>query len=270
MSTKKVNAGGIKIGKGICVIAGVCSIENRKQVFDSANALKQICSKYNIPLIFKASFDKANRMSGDSFRGPGLEKGLEIIKEAKKRFGFPVLTDIHCVEQIKKTAAVADILQIPAFLCRQTDLLIKTAKSKKTVSIKKGQFLAPEDMKFIVKKAEKAGNKNLILIERGSSFGYNNLVVDFRSIHIMKKTGYPVIFDATHSVQLPGGERGKTSGKKEFCLPLTKAALAVGADGVYVEVHPNPAKAKSDKGSVMSFSEFEKIASYIKRVEGRW
>ncbi|MBA3066578.1 3-deoxy-8-phosphooctulonate synthase [bacterium] len=266
MSVNKVKAGGVTIGKGLIIIAGVCSIENKKQVFKSAEALVKICAKHDLPLIFKASFDKANRLQGSSWRGPGIKKGLEIIAETKKRFGFPVLTDVHCVSQIPSAAKISDILQIPAFLCRQTDLITAVAKAGKPVSIKKGQFLAPDDMKFLIKKAEDAGNKNIILIERGSSFGYNNLVVDFRAISIMKKNGYPVIFDATHSVQLPGGAAGRTSGKKEFCIPLSRAAVAVGADGIYAEVHPQPSSAKSDRGSVMSFTEFDKLISSIKEV----
>ncbi|MBA3052312.1 3-deoxy-8-phosphooctulonate synthase [bacterium] len=268
MSVKKVRAGSVTIGKGLSIIAGVCSIENKKQVFDSAEALVKICAKHKVPLIFKASFDKANRMQGSSWRGPGMKKGLEIMSETKKRFGFPVLTDVHCVSQVAPASKIADILQIPAFLCRQTDLITAVAGAGKPVSIKKGQFLAPDDMKFLIKKAEEAGSKNIILIERGSSFGYNNLVVDFRSIPIMKKSGYPVIFDATHSVQLPGAGGGRTSGKKEFCLPLSRAAVAVGADGIYAEVHPNPAAAKSDRGSVMSFDEFDKLVAAVKEIAG--
>jgi len=268
MSEKKVRAGSVTVGKGLSVIAGVCSIENRKQVFDSAAALVKICAKHKVPLIFKASFDKANRLQGSSWRGPGVKQGLDIIAAAKKRFGFPVLTDVHCVSQAAPASKIADVLQIPAFLCRQTDLITAVAGTGKAVSIKKGQFLAPDDMKFLIKKAEEAGSKNIILIERGSSFGYNNLVVDFRSIAIMKKTGYPVIFDATHSVQLPGAGGGRTSGKKEFCLPLSRAAIAVGADGIYAEVHPKPAAAKSDRGSVMSFDEFERLLESVKEIAG--
>jgi len=266
MSIKNVKVANLTIGKGLTIIAGVCSIENKKQVFESAKALVKICKKHKLPLIFKASFDKANRLQGSSWRGPGMKKGLEIIAAAKKHFGFPVLTDVHCVSQIPAAAKIADVLQIPAFLCRQTDLITAVASAGKPISIKKGQFLAPDDMKFLIKKAEDAGNKNIILIERGSSFGYNNLVVDFRSIPIMKKTGYPVIFDATHSVQLPGAAGGRTSGKKEFCLPLSRAAVGAGANGIYAEVHPKPSAAKSDRGSVMSFTEFDKLVSSVKEI----
>jgi len=263
MRKKIINVRRIKIGKGITVIAGVCSIESRQQVFKTADFLKRTCKKFKLPFIFKASFDKANRMAGKSYRGPGIDRGLKIIREVKNRFGVPVLTDVHCVSQIPKVKKVADVIQIPAFLSRQTDLLVKAAETGIPVNIKKGQFLSPYDMKFLAEKAESAGNRKIILTERGTCFGYNNLVVDFRSICIMKKTGYPVIFDATHSVQLPGGGKGETTGQKEFCFPLIKAAVAIGTDGIYLEVHPEPGKAKSDRGSVLSFREFTEIAGFL-------
>ena len=263
MRKKIVDVCGIKIGEGITIIAGVCSIESRQQVFKTAEFLKSSCEKFKLPFIFKASFDKANRLAGKSYRGPGIDTGLGILREVKNRFGVPVLTDVHCISQIPKVKKVADVIQIPAFLSRQTDLLVKAAETGLPLNIKKGQFLSPYDMKFLAGKAESAGNRKIILTERGTSFGYNNLVVDFRSIWIMKKTGYPVIFDATHSVQQPGGGSGATTGQKEFCFPLIKAAVAAGADGIFLEVHPEPGKAKSDRGSVLSFREFLEIAKFL-------
>ena len=263
MSRKKFDVGGVEVGGKLLVIAGVCSIESRASLFKTAEFLKKTCLKYRLPLIFKASFDKANRLSGESFRGPGLKKGLAMLSVVKKKYGLPVLTDVHCVSQIEDVKKTADVIQIPAFLSRQTDLLEESAKTGKAVNIKKGQFLSPYDMKFLIGKAVAAGGRKIMLTERGTSFGYNNLVVDFRSIHIMKKTGWPVVFDATHSVQLPGGGGGSTTGQKEFCLPLIKAAAAVGCDGVFIEVHRNPEKAKADRGSVMSFGEFLKTAVYL-------
>jgi len=267
MSRKKVNVRGINVGDNITVIAGACSIENRAFLFEIAQFLKKTCSKFNLPLIFKASFDKANRLSIKSFRGPGIKEGLKLLGEVKKKYDLPILTDVSRVSEIKDVKKTADVIQIPAFLSRQTDLLVESAKTQKAINIKKGQFLSPYDMKFLIEKAESAGGKKIMLTERGTSFGYNNLVVDFRSICIMKETGYPVIFDATHSVQLPGAAAGKTTGQKEFCLPLIKAAVAVGCDGIFLEVHPHPEKAKSDRGSVMSFGEFAEIAAHLKRVK---
>ncbi|MCD6413351.1 MAG: 3-deoxy-8-phosphooctulonate synthase [Elusimicrobia bacterium] len=260
---KNIKIGKVVFGRKLVMIAGVCSIENENQVLKTASFLKQTCAKHDIPLIFKASFDKANRLSIKSYRGPGIKKGLEIISKVKKKLNLPALVDVHCVTQINEVKKVADIIQIPAFLSRQTDLIVEAAKTNLPINIKKGQFLSPYDMKYIAEKAVSTGNKKIILTERGTSFGYGNLVVDFRSILIMRKTGFPVVFDATHSVQLPGGGGGKTAGQREFVLPLAKAAVAVGVDGIFLEVHPRPEKAKSDSGSVLGFGQFKKIAEFL-------
>ena len=263
MKKNTFKIGKLYAGKEFFLIAGVCAIESENQVLKTASFLKKICKYYRIPLIFKASFDKANRLSINSYRGPGIKKGLEIIKKVKEKFSIPALTDIHCTEQIDRVKSVVDVIQIPAFLSRQTDLVVEAAKTNLPVNIKKGQFLSPYDMKFIAEKAFSAGNKKVMLTERGTSFGYGNLVVDFRSFDIMKETGCVIVFDATHSLQKPGAGGGKTTGEKKFALSLIKAALAVGVDAIYMEVHPKPQVAKSDRGSVLSFKEFEKILKVI-------
>jgi len=228
-------------------IAGPCVIENQKDTLDIAACLKDITSGYPIKFIFKASFDKANRTSVNSFRGPGLVKGLKILEKVKRDLNLPVLSDVHCVEQVKYLKEVLDIIQIPAFLCRQTDLILEAAKTQKIVNIKKGQFVSPDDVKYIIGKAESTGNKNILITERGSCFGYNNLVVDFRSFMIMRKFGYPVIFDVTHSLQKPSATGGISGGDRKFAQPLGLAAVACGIDGIFMEVHPQPKKALSDK-----------------------
>ena len=233
--------------KKLIFIAGPCVIENKAQTLKIASFLKRTVSKLPVQFIFKASFDKANRTSLKSFRGPGLTKGIKILEEVKKKFKIPILSDVHCVEQVKYLKDILDVIQIPAFLCRQTDLILEAAKAKKTINIKKGQFLAPEDVKHIVEKVESTGNKKIFITERGSCFGYNNLVVDFRSFLIMKKFGYPVIFDVTHSLQRPCAAGGISGGDREYASYLAKAAIACGVDGLFMEVHPNPKKAKSDK-----------------------
>lgn len=233
-------------GSDLTFILGSCIIESLDQAFALAKKIKEVSKKNNFKFIYKASFDKANRTSISSFRGPGLDKGLEIISLIKKELNVPVLVDIHLPEEASIVAEVADIIQIPAFLCRQTDLLIAAAKTGKIVNVKKGQFLAPWDIHEVVKKIESAGNKNILLTERGVSFGYNNLVVDFISIPIMKKTGYPVVFDATHSVQLPGAKGSETGGRREFIPMLAKAAVTAGADVIFMEVHEKPDESKSD------------------------
>jgi len=255
--------GKIHAGKEFFLIAGVCAIESETQVLKTASFLKKTSKKYKIPLIFKASFDKANRLSINSYRGPGIKKGLEIINKVKEKFNMPVLTDIHSTDQIDSVKSVVDVIQIPAFLSRQTDLVVRAAKTNLPINIKKGQFLSPYDMKFIAEKAFSAGNKKVMLTERGTSFGYGTLVVDFRSFDIMKETGCVIVFDVTHSLQKPGAGGGKTVGEKRFALSLVKGALAVGIDAVYMEVHPRPEAAKSDRGSVLSFNEFEKILRVI-------
>jgi 2-dehydro-3-deoxyphosphooctonate aldolase (KDO 8-P synthase) len=220
-----------------------------------------------VPFIFKASYDKANRSSVNSYRGPGIEKGLQILAKIKKELKVPVLTDVHEQEQAALAAEAVDILQIPAFLSRQTDLIKACAKTGKPVNIKKGQFLAPQDIFNVIKKCEYYGNKNISLTERGASFGYNNLVVDFRAIEIMKQSGYPVIFDATHSVQLPGGAGNKSSGQREFVLPLAKAAAATGIAALFLEVHPNPDKALSDGANSVNLKYFEEILKRAKALD---
>ncbi|MES2536893.1 MAG: 3-deoxy-8-phosphooctulonate synthase [Pseudomonadota bacterium] len=234
------------------LIAGPCVIESREMAMDTAGRLKEITAALGIPFIYKSSFDKANRSSGTSFRGPGIEKGLDILADVKKQIGVPVLTDIHSIEEIKQVAAVVDVLQTPAFLCRQTDFIHACAQSGKPVNIKKGQFLAPHDMKNVIDKARAAAREaglqedNFMACERGVSFGYNNLVSDMRSLAIMRETGCPVVFDATHSVQLPGGQGTSSGGQREFVPVLARAAVAVGIAGLFMETHPNPAEAMSD------------------------
>jgi 2-dehydro-3-deoxyphosphooctonate aldolase (KDO 8-P synthase) len=228
-------------------MAGPCVIENEKMAYSTAERLKEISQKFDVPFVFKASYDKANRTSISSFRGVGIDRGLKILSGISKEFDVPVLTDVHSPEEVKKAAQAVDILQIPAFLCRQTDLITAAAKSGKIVNIKKGQFLSPQEMGNITKKAEAAGNTNLMVTERGFTFGYNNLVVDLKSIAIMKKLGYPVVIDATHAVQRPGGAGDKSSGDREYIEAIARGSVAAGADGVFMEVHPNPDKALSDK-----------------------
>jgi 2-dehydro-3-deoxyphosphooctonate aldolase (KDO 8-P synthase) len=234
------------------LIAGPCVIESQQLALDTAGSLKEITRELGIPFIYKSSFDKANRSSGSSFRGLGMDKGLEILAEVKKQIGVPVLTDIHEIDEIKPVAAVVDVLQTPAFLCRQTDFIRACAQSGKPVNIKKGQFLAPGDMKNVIDKARDAAKEagleqdNFMACERGVSFGYNNLVSDMRSLAIMRETGCPVVFDATHSVQLPGGQGTSSGGQREFVPVLARAAVAVGIAGLFMETHPNPAEAKSD------------------------
>jgi len=227
-------------------IAGPCVIESEKHCLSVAEHCARIVAEKGIPFIFKASFDKANRSSLNSYRGPGVQEGLKVLAKVKEQFGFPILTDIHCRDQVAPVAEVADILQIPAFLCRQTDLLVAAAQSGKVVNIKKGQFLAPWDAQNIVAKLVEAGTELILLTERGVSFGYNNLVSDFRSLPLMRQWGYPVIYDATHSVQLPGGQGERSGGQSEFVPMLARAAAAVGCEGLFLEVHENPAKALSD------------------------
>ncbi len=239
------------------VIAGPCVIENTAVMEDIAATLKDYSEELNFNLIFKASYDKANRTSVNSFRGPGIDKGLEILSGIKAKYNVPVLSDVHSANEIEKAAAVLDVIQIPAFLCRQTDMLLEAAKTGKIINVKKGQFLAPWDTKFIAEKIRSAGNDKIILTERGVSFGYNNLVVDFRSLPVMKETGALVVFDATHSVQLPGGSGAVSSGNREYVMPLARAAAAVGVDGLFFEVHTDPPQAMSDSANSVYLSSFK-------------
>jgi 2-dehydro-3-deoxyphosphooctonate aldolase (KDO 8-P synthase) len=243
----KISISDFVVGDGnLVMIAGPCVIESEAATLELARALRDIAGELALPLIFKASFDKANRTSLSSYRGPGLAKGLAILARVKAEVGLPVLSDVHQVAEVEPAAQVLDILQIPAFLCRQTDLVVAAAQTGKVVNIKKGQFLAPWDMKPVVEKARAAGNDKIILTERGTSFGYNNLVVDFRSLPIMRGLGCPVVLDVTHSVQLPGGQGACSGGQREFIAPLARAAVAVGVDGLFMEVHADPAKALCD------------------------
>jgi len=240
---------GFEVGleRPIFLIAGPCAIESRQLALDTAGQLKEICAGVGVPFIYKSSFDKANRSSGKSFRGVGMDEGLKILADVKAQIGVPVLTDIHDIEQIKTVAAVVDVLQTPAFLCRQTDFIHAAASAGRPVNIKKGQFLAPGDMKNVVDKAREVSKQdNILVCERGASFGYNNLVSDMRSLMIMRETGCPVVFDATHSVQLPGGQGTSSGGQREFIPVLARAAVASGVAGLFMETHPNPEKALSD------------------------
>ena len=242
----------VGLGRPYFLIAGPCVIESAQLQMDTAGALKEICAALGIPFIFKSSFDKANRTSGESFRGPGIEQGLEILQRVRRELGVPVLTDIHSADQIAQVAQVVDVLQTPAFLCRQTDFIRAVAQSGKPVNIKKGQFLAPGDMKNVIDKARAAARDaglepdNFMACERGASFGYNNLVSDMRSLAIMRQTGAPVVFDATHSVQLPGGQGSSSGGQREMVPVLARAAVAAGVAGVFMETHPDPERALSD------------------------
>ena len=241
------------------LIAGPCVIESEELIMDTAEKLKEIADKFDIDFYFKSSFDKANRTSVSSFRGPGIDEGLRILKRVKSELGLKIVTDIHLPEQAERVAEVADILQIPAFLCRQTDLLVAAARTEKTINVKKAQFMAPWDMNNVAKKIEDAGNTKIMLCERGTCFGYNTLVVDMTSLVEMKKIGYPVIFDATHSVQKPGGKGNATGGNREYVRYLARAAAAVGIDGMFAEVHPEPDNALSDGSNMIRLSCFEGI-----------
>lgn len=240
--THEIDLGSFQVGGGHtpCLIAGPCVIESEDLALNTAERIAEITKALGIPYIFKSSYDKANRTSIASFRGPGLAKGLAVLRKVKEQVGVPLLTDVHTVEDAQEAATIVDVLQIPAFLCRQTDLLVAAAKTGRVVNVKKGQFLAPWEMANVVTKLEESGNRRILLTERGSSFGYNNLVVDMRALPIMRGLGYPVIFDATHSVQLPGGGGTKSSGQREFVAPLACAAAGAGCDGFFMEVHPTP------------------------------
>lgn len=267
--TREIKIGNVKIGGGnpIVLIAGPCVIEPGDTTLRHARQLKEITDDAGVPLIFKSSYDKANRSSIDSYRGPGLKKGLAVLKKIKEELGIPILSDVHCRWEVVEAAKVLDVIQIPAFLSRQTDLLIEAARTKRAVNVKKGQFLAPWDMENIIKKIEKSGNKNILLTERGVSFGYNNLISDFRSILIMKEYGYPVIYDASHSVQLPGGLGNKSGGERGFIPKLALAAAAAGVDGIFIEVHQNPDKAPCDGPNMLHMKDLKELLIRIKKIE---
>jgi len=258
----------LKIGKGnpLVLIAGPCVIESEEITLKTAEEIKKITQKHNIPFIFKSSYSKANRMDISSFSGPGMDKGLAILKKVKERVGVPVLTDIHHPDEAFPVSQVADIIQIPAFLCRQTDLVLAAAKTGKPINIKKGQFMAPEDMKRIVEKICSTGNKDVLVTERGTTFGYHNLVVDMRSLVILRNLGYPVVFDATHSLQLPGGEGKSSSGQPEFILPMSRAAVACGIDGLFIESHPQVEKALCDGKNMLPLDKLENLIVQIRQI----
>ncbi len=270
----EVNIGPFSVGGGCphFLIAGPCVIENEVLVLETASAIAEIAKDLCIPFIFKASYDKANRTSISSFRGLGIGAGLKILKKVKDELNLPILTDVHEVQDVSRVAEVADVLQIPAFLCRQTDLLCAAAKSGRVVNVKKGQFLSPWDMTNVVNKLQEAGTRKIFLTERGVSFGYQNLVVDMRSFPVMRNLGYPVVFDATHSVQLPGGGGTCSSGQREFVAPLARAAAAVGCDGFFMEVHPRPEEALSDGPNMVRLSELKELLQQLQaiwRVSGK-
>jgi 2-dehydro-3-deoxyphosphooctonate aldolase (KDO 8-P synthase) len=266
---KPVSIGSFAVGGGnpIALIAGPCVIESPGHAIDLALALKGIAANCDIPLVFKASFDKANRTSGTSFRGPGLESGLRTLADVKARTGLPILTDIHEAAQAERVSEVADVIQIPAFLSRQTDLLIAAARTHKVVNVKKGQFLAPRDMRHVVAKIAAEGNASILVTERGVSFGYNNLVVDVRAFPMLRELGYPVVFDVTHSLQLPGAGDGVTAGLAEYIEPLASAGVAAGVDAVFMEVHEEPARAKSDAANALRLDTLEALLRKLKRLD---
>jgi len=269
MQTRELSIGNVKLGGGrpLALIAGPCVIEDKEATLRHAERLLTICNGLGMGLIFKASYDKANRTSVHAFRGPGMDEGLQILAAVKEKLGLPVLSDIHSIEQVAPAAQVLDVLQIPAFLCRQTDLLVAAAETGKVINVKKGQFLAPWDMKNVAGKLAATGNENIILTERGASFGYNNLVVDMRSFPVMRATGYPVVFDATHSVQLPGGQGTSSGGQREFVEFLSRAAVATGIDGIFMEVHEDPDKALCDGPNSIPLAELPALLKKLQALD---
>jgi 2-dehydro-3-deoxyphosphooctonate aldolase (KDO 8-P synthase) len=269
MLTKVVQIGDLAVGGGrpLAVIAGPCVIESRESALAHAARLKEAADRVGVPYIFKSSFDKANRSSVRSYRGPGLRAGLEILAEVKRKVGVPVLTDVHEKEQVAPAKEVIDILQIPAFLCRQTDFVIAVAESGKVVNVKKGQFLAPWDMANVAQKILSTGNEKILLTERGVSFGYNNLVSDMRSLVVMRELGYPVVFDATHSLQLPGGMGHASGGERKFIPYLARAGVAAGTDLLFMEVHEDPERALSDGPNSLALSDFERLLRVVKEID---
>ncbi|PIW67295.1 MAG: 3-deoxy-8-phosphooctulonate synthase [Candidatus Omnitrophica bacterium CG12_big_fil_rev_8_21_14_0_65_42_8] len=267
--TKEIKIGNVKIGgkNPIILIAGPCVIETESHTMRHAEKIKVICDKLGIGFIFKSSYDKANRSSLKSYRGPGIDEGLKILAKVKKELDVPILSDVHCRSELDKAKDVLDIIQIPAFLCRQTDFITETAKTKRAVNVKKGQFLSPWDVKNIIDKIEACGNKNIIITERGVMFGYNNLVSDFRSLEIMREFGYPIVYDATHSVQLPGGKGCASAGERKFVAGLSRAAAAVGCDGLFLEVHKNPDKAPCDGPNMITLEMLEKLLEEVKKID---
>lgn len=270
MAPKTIKVGGFEIGAGrpLALIAGPCVIEGRESALRHASFLKEVADRVGVPFIYKSSYDKANRTSLDSYRGPGIENGLKILAQVKKEIGVPVLTDVHEKEQIALVKEDVDILQIPAFLCRQTDFVIAVARSGRVVNIKKGQFLAPWDLRNVVEKIVSTGNDQIMVTERGVSFGYNNLVADMRSLVLMRELGYPVVFDATHSLQLPGGLGKASGGERRFIAALARAGVAVGIDALFMEVHEDPDRALSDGPNSLPLKEVEELLKAVKEIDG--
>ena len=266
---KPVHIGSLSIGGGqpLAFIAGPCVIESAQHALDTASAIREIARRCSVPIIFKASYDKANRTSRKSFRGPGLDAGLTILADVKARTGLPVLTDIHEPAHAAPAAAVVDVLQIPAFLSRQTDLLVAAARTGRAINVKKGQFLAPADMRHVIDKVTAEGNESVLVTERGVSFGYNNLVVDMRALPMLRELGYPVVFDVTHSLQLPGAGDGVTAGLAQYIEPLASAGVAAGADAVFLEVHEEPLRAKSDASNALRLDRLEALMLKLKRID---
>ncbi|MDD2942122.1 MAG: 3-deoxy-8-phosphooctulonate synthase [bacterium] len=257
---------GPNVGSGLVLFCGPCVIESREHVLREAEKISRICQRLNFPLIFKASYDKANRTSLSGFRGPGIDEGLKILGEIRQEFGLPIVTDVHDVEDVILAGSVVDVVQIPAFLCRQTSLLIAAGRTGKAVLVKKGQFLHPDDMHFVAEKIASTGNENIMLCERGTCHGYRDLVVDLRGLSMMASSGFPVIYDATHSVQVMGGAGGKSGGNRSFVEPLARAAVAYGVDGIFVEAHSNPDQAPSDGPNMLPIDSLESFLRNLQRI----
>jgi 2-dehydro-3-deoxyphosphooctonate aldolase (KDO 8-P synthase) len=268
-SVQEVAVGPVVIGgrRPVALIAGPCVIESEAACLEAAGFLRDLTRSLGIPLVFKSSYDKANRSSLNSYRGPGIEKGLQILERVKKEFGLPVLSDVHRFEEISEAAAVLDVLQVPAFLCRQTDFVLAIAATGKVINVKKGQFLSPWDMRNVVAKIESSGNRSILLTERGASFGYHNLVTDLRGLIVMRETGYPVVFDVTHSLQLPGGLGTSSGGQREFIPALARAACAVGIDALFMEVHPRPEEALCDGPNSQPFADLKSILEQVMAID---
>jgi len=268
--TRVISIGSISIGGNhpLVLIAGPCVVENREMIFQTAKTIRTIAERHQMPFIFKSSYRKANRASGNSFASIGDEKALKILAEVKREFGVPILTDIHSPAEAAIVAEVADVLQIPAFLCRQTELLEAAGRTGKVVNIKKGQFIAPDDIHLAAEKVAATGNDKILLTERGTTFGYHNLVVDIRSLSIMQKSGYPVVLDATHSLQLPGSAKNQSGGQPEFIFPIARAGVAAGCDALFIETHPNPAQALSDSASQLKLDLLEELVKQVKAIDG--
>lgn len=268
--SREIKIKDVRIGgdEPVVLIAGPCVIENERHVLEHAKAIKDICAKKSIPFIFKSSYDKANRSSLKSYRGPGIDEGLKILSKVKKELAVPVLSDVHCTREIDKAKDVLDIIQIPAFLCRQTDFVVEVAKTGRPVNVKKGQFMAPHDILNVIEKIKFSGNDDIVVTERGTMFGYNNLISDLRSLQIMRGFGYPVVYDATHSVQLPGGKGIASGGEREFVPGLSRAAAAMGCEGLFLEVHNDPDKAPCDGPNMITFKTLERLLEDVKEIDG--